>query len=170
MKLSCTHCESTFSLLSNLTAHKKNKHAISTNGTCECGKTFEKAQSLNAHYRHCLIHRNGEPVNRKTNWLLAAGDRGRQSLTEKRKAIYKAYDWDQFSRVQRRTKVMEEQSGVCLHCGINEWAGQKIVLELDHINGNHDDNARSNLRMLCPNCHSLTPTHRNKKRINAPVR
>lgn len=51
-----------------------------------------------------------------------------------------------------------------LECGLNSWLGQKIVLELDHINGNNRDHRLSNLRLLCPNCHSLTETFRNKKR------
>lgn len=38
----------------------------------------------------------------------------------------------------------------------------KIPLELDHINGNHDDNTLSNLRLLCPNCHALTENYRGK--------
>ena len=29
---------------------------------CKCGKEFEGAQSLNAHYRWCLTHREGKPV------------------------------------------------------------------------------------------------------------
>lgn len=36
----------------------------------------------------------------------------------------------------------------------------RIPLELDHINGDHTDNRLENLRILCPNCHSLKPTHR----------
>lgn len=38
------------------------------------------------------------------------------------------------------------------------WNNNPIVLVLDHINGNHRDNQLHNLRFLCPNCNSQTPT------------
>ena len=62
MKYQCLHCSSVYGLLGNLTKHQKIKHGLSKNNICECGKVFEKAQSLNAHYRHCLIHREGKPT------------------------------------------------------------------------------------------------------------
>lgn len=51
----------------------------------------------------------------------------------------------------------------CEKCG-NEgiWEGQKLVLELHHINGNHYDNRLENLQILCPNCHSQTDNFRNR--------
>lgn len=55
----------------------------------------------------------------------------------------------------------------CEICGWAETSNDgRLPLELDHINGDSTDNRFVNLRILCPNCHSLQPTHRgrNKKR------
>lgn len=54
----------------------------------------------------------------------------------------------------------------CQACGLAEWQGRALSMHLDHINGIKDDNRLENLRMLCPNCHSQTPTYggRNVKR------
>lgn len=48
---------------------------------------------------------------------------------------------------------------VCALCGqLPEWNGEPLVLPLDHVNGRTWDNRKENLRFLCPNCHSQTPT------------
>ncbi len=53
-------------------------------------------------------------------------------------------------------------------CEICGWAKKsidgRIPLELDHVNGNRNDNRIENLRILCPNCHSLQTTHRGKNK------
>lgn len=50
----------------------------------------------------------------------------------------------------------------CWSCGITEWNNQKIVFELEHIDGNSENNNLENLSILCPNCHSQTPTYKAK--------
>lgn len=52
----------------------------------------------------------------------------------------------------------------CSICGISDWMGKKLVLQLDHINGNNSDHRLSNLRFLCPNCHSQTDTYAGKNK------
>lgn len=47
----------------------------------------------------------------------------------------------------------------CEECGISEWLGEPLTVQIDHINGVHDDYRLENLRMLCPNCHSQTETY-----------
>ena len=43
----------------------------------------------------------------------------------------------------------------CEKCGIFEWMGIKLPLELHHKDGNHFNNNLDNLEILCPNCHSI---------------
>ena len=57
-----------------------------------------------------------------------------------------------------KPKPIEE----CTICGRTQWYGEAIPLQLDHTNGNNDDNRLENLRLLCPNCHAQTPQYRLK--------
>ena len=54
----------------------------------------------------------------------------------------------------------------CMMCETTEWLGNPIPLELDHIDGNAGDNSPKNIRLLCPNCHATTPTHKAKNKGN----
>lgn len=64
-----------------------------------------------------------------------------------------------------RKKLIEDgiKENRCEGCGISEWMGKKIILELHHVDGDRYNNNLNNLQILCPNCHSLTPNHSRKK-------
>lgn len=52
----------------------------------------------------------------------------------------------------------------CAICGIDKWLDKPLSLQLDHINGKNNDHRLSNLRFLCPNCHSQTDTYAGKNK------
>jgi hypothetical protein len=67
----------------------------------------------------------------------------------------------------RRRALIRERGHACEVCANASWMGQPIPLQLDHIDGNSDNNLRENLRLICPNCHAQTPTFGNRNRSNA---
>lgn len=54
----------------------------------------------------------------------------------------------------------------CECCGISEWNGKEITLEVEHIDGNSENSSPENVCFLCPNCHSQTPTYKAKNMGN----
>lgn len=67
------------------------------------------------------------------------------------------------SMTHLRRRLIRERGHRCESCGLDNWLGQPIPLEMDHISGDRSDNSDSNLRLLCCNCHALTPTWRRQK-------
>jgi len=57
----------------------------------------------------------------------------------------------------KRTNLLDYK---CKICNLSPtWNGKKLILHLDHIDGNRKNNELSNIRWLCPNCHSQTSTY-----------
>lgn len=63
-----------------------------------------------------------------------------------------------------KRRLLHQFGHQCQNCGLTNWLDKPIPLELEHIDGNNRNNDRSNLTLLCCNCHALTPTWRNRKR------
>jgi hypothetical protein len=68
----------------------------------------------------------------------------------------------------RLTKALIETgvAYVCAEDGCNvagSWLGKRMVLQVDHVDGDGDNNLRTNLRSLCPNCHSQTENFSGRK-------
>lgn len=52
----------------------------------------------------------------------------------------------------------------CSICSLDHWQGYRLSLELDHVDGNAGNNMPDNLRLVCPNCHSITPTWKGRNK------
>ena len=52
----------------------------------------------------------------------------------------------------------------CEICGLKTWRNKELTFQIHHIDGNHKNHTKSNLQLLCPNCHSQTDTFSNRKR------
>lgn len=73
-------------------------------------------------------------------------------------------------KLKKRLLKAGLKNELCEECGWSKRSPDgRIPLELDHINGNSHDNRLENLRILCPNCHSLKPTHRGRNKFKGSV-
>jgi 5-methylcytosine-specific restriction endonuclease McrA len=68
------------------------------------------------------------------------------------------------TNASRRRALTRLHGHKCYCCEITEWQGKEIVLELEHIDGNGDNNILENLALICPNCHSQTGTYKNRNK------
>lgn len=70
-------------------------------------------------------------------------------------------------RLKKRLLAANMLEYKCAICGnVGEWNGKPLSLQLDHIDGVHNNHSLKNLRFLCPNCHSQTETFSGKKNRN----
>ncbi|HWQ99705.1 MAG TPA: HNH endonuclease [Candidatus Methylomirabilis sp.] len=76
--------------------------------------------------------------------------------------LRKDSDYQSF-KLKKRLFASKLKNPACEECGWDEVSPDgRLPLELDHMNGDSHDNRLENLRVLCPNCHSLKPTHRGR--------
>lgn len=119
------------------------------------GGNYAQIQKYLEFYKINTSHFTGQAWNKG---LKGIGN-PRISLSE---VLIKDSNFQSYKLKQRlfKEKIKEPR---CEECG---WAqiskDGHLPLELDHINGNRKDNRLKNLRILCPNCHSLKSTHRGK--------
>jgi 5-methylcytosine-specific restriction endonuclease McrA len=87
-----------------------------------------------------------------------------KKINHKKKILESKYEDLKFNNL--RNRIIYEQDGECNSCKLKKWMNNPITLELEHKDGNRNNNERPNLEMLCPNCHSLTDTWRGRNKTN----
>jgi len=66
-------------------------------------------------------------------------------------------------RGNHKEALIKERGRKCESCKLTTWLKKPITLELEHTDGDSQNNVKENLLLLCPNCHSQTPTWRRRK-------
>jgi len=136
-----------------------------TRYVCLCGREFNSQRSLGGHKSHCPIY-SGDNYDRTKHGvesLIRYNDRRRIPIESILSNEVKNYSPTRF-----KWRLIEEgyKELRCEKCGLSEWLGKEIPIELHHINGDNSDNTLENLQILCPNCHSFTDNYRWKKKFN----
>ena len=141
---------------------------------------FKKIVAESYTYSDCLralgLRTNGgsstDTLKRRINELNCSiehfnrkGGNGRASVHVKytlAEILVKNSTYANISRLKERLLRETDMEYKCAICGIVEWLDKPLSLHLDHINGVNNDHRIENLRFLCPNCHSQTPTYAGK--------
>lgn len=142
-----------------------------------CGKEFNSYRGLNGHKG---IHREGGRYTKSRRKNGPVECPNCLQLTDNPKycdsKCQHEYEWKQrFARISNneilpekhmKRYLLETRGECCESCGIGTtWNNKPLTLQMDHIDGNSDNNSLDNLMLLCPNCHTQTHTWcgRNKK-------
>lgn len=126
-------------------------------GLIPAGGNYEQVKKYIKLYGIDTAHFKGKGWNK--------GMKGRyMPLVKTKDILVKNSDFQSF-KLKKRLFIEKIKFPECEECG---WAKKsedgRIPVELDHINGDRYDNRLENLRILCPNCHSLKSTHRGKNK------
>jgi len=144
--------------------------------SCKCARGFStktKRKEINEKVSKSLKGKSHTIAQQKARKEYLKSDKFKFYVQRKKeKHIQKLLDanWNDLNPGQKRERVFYEQNLSCNRCKLSKWQNEPIVLEIEHKDGNHQNNSRDNLEGLCPNCHSLTDTWRgrNKNGQNSP--
>lgn len=122
----------------------------------DAGGNYSQIKKYSKEYKLNIKHFKGHAWNKGLSGLF------RRPTVPLKEILAKGVYFHSF-QLKKRLFSAKLKPEYCEWCG---WAKKTedgyLPLELDHINGDRRDNRLINLRVLCPNCHSLTPHHRGR--------
>jgi hypothetical protein len=116
--------------------------------------------------RGCSVEHPRRGVQFKNFYCSNKCQKDYESKERVRQWLEEGKDW--LGQVPKWVKraLAELHGNYCSVCKINEYNNLPIMLECDHIDGNHTNNNIINLRLICPNCHSQTNTYKARNKGN----
>ena len=133
------------------------RQTISLLGLIPAGGNYAQIQKFLKLYKIDTRHFSGH------GWSKGLRGIGKPKI-ELEKILVQDSNFQSF-KLKKRLFTAKLKPQHCEECGWKKISEDgRLPLELDHINGNSSDNRLENLRVLCPNCHSLKPTHRGRNR------
>lgn len=179
----CHGCSRSFKSIRSLNSHKRfciewknvkhlyqkkqlfetKEELLNTDSSCPvCNKIFKNVYSMSAHKGHCLgktpkYEDFDHDSKNKMKW-------NKGQILKDSNEIFCEYSSCSTGYVKNAILTLNLKEYKCEMCGLVNWNNKKLVLELDHINGNNRDHRLINLRFLCPNCHSQTDTWRGRNK------
>jgi len=130
-----------------------------TNGKLCCQPRYNKCPAVREKNKSGLrkAHAKGRM------YKFSDSDRNKSNVRQIELAKKESFGPDVLQLTSTAKKYLKEmKDNKCEECGISMWQGHDLTLEIDHIDGNSYNNTLENLRLLCPNCHSLTNTYKGR--------
>lgn len=118
-----------------------------------CDRSFNKPESKGAHEKWC------NPLTRPD----LSGERnpmhGKKGANQWSGVALSTRSWETLSFGKKRLVLLQEVGFACASCGFDKTRSDgTCILQIDHLDGDHGNNAKSNLKVLCPNCHAVEST------------
>ena len=145
-------------------AYHDKRTGKTTRNPCTNAEKVGRAGKLTEHHRTIGNHRKFEvettkPIGETIGYVRVSTHGQKDDLEVQKKA-------PNYGTYMLKNRLLEAgiKQNKCESCELTEWRGAPIALELHHLNGRRKDHRLENLQMLCPNCHSQTPTFRAKNK------
>lgn len=115
-----------------------------------CNKALESKHLRACHQRWCNPETRPDHSGTKNPHC---GRKGKNQLSGK---DWSKVPFEELGIRKRREFLMNEADHSCTMCGFSQTrADGRVILQIDHVDGDNSNNARNNLRVLCPNCHAV---------------
>jgi hypothetical protein len=161
LNLECKKCKAPYSINTKPYMVKNNKYKKFCSLSCaNSHKKVNKGQTYNC--IHC--HKECNLSSNQQNKFCSNKCQGEYIFLNE---TLKRYERGEVSERKVLRKILTYYNGYsCNECKIINWNNKSITLQVDHIDGNASNNILTNIRLLCPNCHTQTDTFSGRNKGN----